>query len=827
MNSYIKLGIAALLPAIISALLSLLDSKPGFGKLNAKVKQGIYGVIFGLLAIVGTEWGIPFEGATANCRDAAVITAGLFFGAPAGIIAGLIGGAERWIAVAWGVGYYTRVACTVSTMLAGVYAALLRKYMFENKKPGWFLSVAVGTVMEVIHLTMVFLTNMDSPNEAMEIIRCCAVPMILANAFSVMLSAIVLTLLSGRKDRLANKEKKARISQTIQKWLLVAIAAAFFATSYFVFKLQDQMAAVQGDNLLKLALDETEADIRVVSDEAVSEIIRNRHVGEKGFVFVIDEDYNVIYAPDNLSISSVGEDVDSSSPPDENVSFYAKLNGTDCRVCYRLYEDYCIVAILPKEEVLHTRNVAMYVNTFMEIIVFAVLFGLIYILLKNVVVDKLKRVNESLAKITDGNLNEEVNVRTNEEFASLSDDINMTVDTLKRYIDEASKRIDRELEFAKNIQRSALPSVSPVFSKRKDMDIYASMFPAKEVGGDFYDFYLTGKDKLNVLIADVSGKGIPAAMFMMRAKTELKSLTEADMELSEVFNHGNEKLCEGNEAGMFVTAWQGCIDLTTGEVKYVNAGHNPPLVRHKDGTFEFIKGRSGFVLAGMEGIKYKSEEFALAPGDILYLYTDGITEAQNTASVLYGNDRLRDTLNKSGACSMQELCECVKADIDEFVGDAVQFDDITMLALEYTGKDFIPTISFEEAKTDDIPAVTKFAERKLERFGCDSKTVMQMDVAIDEIFSNIVRYAYPEGSGPVKVEVFESDKPHAVYMRFTDHGIPYNPINAKDPDTSLSAEERDIGGLGIFMVKKTMDDVAYEYKNDTNILTVKKQIKKA
>lgn len=938
MNSFIKLGIVALLPVAASVVFYLLDRKTGLGQINNRVKQIVWGVVFGILAVIGTEWSIPLEGAVLNCRDAAVITAGLLFGAPAGIIAGMIGGVERWIAVAWGVGYYTRVACSVSTILAGIYAALLRKYMFEDKKPGYLLAAAVGVVIEVVHLTMVFLTNMDTPNEAMDIIRVCAVPMIVANGLSVMLSAMAISVLSGRKGDSASGGKKARISQTIQKWLLVAIVAAFAATSYFVFELQNQLASVQGDNLLTMALDETVADIRDASDEnllsiahqfaekmksgaedfvSLAELYRiaeinivnsdgiiiesteknfigydmhngeqsaqflcllrdresfvqdygpisfdaslsrkyagikygsgfiqvgydaaqfqqdidqdiigitkNRHVGENGFILIVDEQFNVISAPQNMGLASIREDADAANLPEENVTFTAALNGQNCWIRYRSVEGYYIVSILPEDEVLHMRNIALYVNSFMEILVFAVLFGLIYLLIKHVVVDQIKCINSSLARITDGNLNEVVNVRSNEEFASLSDDINMTVDTLKHYIDEASRRIDQELEFAKNIQRSALPGVFPAFPKRKDMDIFASMDPAKEVGGDFYDFYLTQNDTLNFLVADVSGKGIPAAMFMMRAKTELKSLTEAELKLSDVFTRGNTKLCEGNDAGMFVTVWQGCIDLMTGVVQYANAGHNPPLIRRGNGTFEFLTTKAGFVLAGMEEMRYKTQELQLEPGDILYLYTDGVTEAMNTDQELYGNDRLRDALNRARFANMQELCACVKADLDTFVDGAPQFDDITMVAFRYIGQPPVPSIRFDEAKLEDIPAVTEFVEQEMERIGCPMKVSVQINIAIDEIFSNIVRYGYPGKSGPVAVEIIEQEEPRSVFIRFSDEGIPYNPITATDPDTTLSAEERSIGGLGIFMVKKTMDDVKYKYENGQNILTVQKK----
>ena len=229
----------------------------------------------------------------------------------------------------------------------------------------------------------------------------------------------------------------------------------------------------------------------------------------------------------------------------------------------------------------------------MEFVVFGMLFIVVYFLIKKLIVDNMVKINRSLAKITNGNLDTVVDVRTNEKFASLSDDINSTVLTLKRYIAEAAARIDKELKFAKAIRHSAIPMVFPPYPAHGEFDIYATMDTAKEVGGDFYDFYFVGESKLGFLIADVSGKGIPAAMFMMTAKTLIKGYAESGKSVDEVFTIANAKLCESNEAGMFVTAWMGILDITTGLLEFANAGHNPPLVRHVDGRFEFLKSKSG------------------------------------------------------------------------------------------------------------------------------------------------------------------------------------------------------------------------------------------
>ncbi len=414
---------------------------------------------------------------------------------------------------------------------------------------------------------------------------------------------------------------------------------------------------------------------------------RNRHVGEGGCLIIVDEEWKIVSDRNgnegkNLDVTGIWIDKASMEP---NAAFTANVYGEKCYCMYSETEGYLIVAVMPVSEAALSRNLSVGITTGMEIVVFAALFIMIFFLVNKLVVKNIHRINESLSEITEGNLETVVNVRSHEEFDALSNDINSTVDTLKKYIADAAARIDAELAFAKAIQHSSLPSVFPPYPNRRDFDIHATMHTAKEVGGDFYDFYFLDEENLAFLIADVSGKGIPAAMFMMTSKTVIKSYAESGMSVEEVFTHANEKLCEGNDAGMFVTAWMGILNTTTGKVTFANAGHNPPLVKHADGSFEYLKTRPGFVLAGMEGIRYRKNEIQLEPGDAIYLYTDGVTEATDLNNELYGEERLLDILKKNADTDSKKLCEAVKSDVDAFVGKAPQFDDITMLSLIYNG----------------------------------------------------------------------------------------------------------------------------------------------
>lgn len=287
---------------------------------------------------------------------------------------------------------------------------------------------------------------------------------------------------------------------------------------------------------------------------------------------------------------------------------------------------------------------------------------------------------------------EPVTFKDDNEIKWLSDSFSNMIGKMELYITDIKKitaereRIGAELNVATKIQADMLPRIFPAFPDRKEFDIYASMNPAKEVGGDFYDFFMVDNTHLAIVMADVSGKGVPAALFMVIGKTLIKDHTKPGRDLGEVFTEVNNLLCKSNSEGMFITAFEGVLDLVTGEFDFVNAGHEIPFLCKKDGVFAPYKIKAGFVLAGMEGIRYQSGFMQLEPGDKIFQYTDGVTEATNKNNELYGMERLNNVLCKNAALTPTELLPKIKMDIDAFVGDAPQFDDITMLCLEYKAK---------------------------------------------------------------------------------------------------------------------------------------------
>ncbi len=387
-----------------------------------------------------------------------------------------------------------------------------------------------------------------------------------------------------------------------------------------------------------------------------------------------------------------------------------------------------------------------------------------------------------------------------------------------------SERISTELTLASSIQANMLPNIFPAFPDRKDFDIYATMTPAKEVGGDFYDFFMVDEDRLAIVIADVSGKGIPAAMFMVIAKTLIKDHAQLGLTPSMIFTRVNDLLCEGNEVGLFVTSWMAIIDLKTGKMTYANAGHNPPIIK-KNGVISYLHCTPGFVLAGFEGYQYKESELQLNMGDKIFLYTDGVTEATNAQGELFGEDRLMKSLESiDPRTNCASILHLIRQDVDRFVGDEEQFDDLTMLAFDYSPKGESTTLERTyDANDAKLHEVLAFVEQGLEEHDADMKATMAITVALEEMFVNVCHYAYPEGPGKVTVGMtFHHNK---IYIYLVDYGIPFNPLENEDPDVEAKLEDRKIGGLGIYMVKKSMDECRYERKGNQNRFIMSRRIK--
>lgn len=401
-------------------------------------------------------------------------------------------------------------------------------------------------------------------------------------------------------------------------------------------------------------------------------------------------------------------------------------------------------------------------------------------------------------------------------------------------ISSDKEKILVELNLAQKIQKDMLPNVFPPFPERTDFDVYASMDPAKEVGGDFYDFFLVDDTHVAIEMADVSGKGIPAALFMMVVKSMLQNEMLEGRSPGEALTNINDRICQSEHEGLFITVWLGLLDLNTGILVASNAGHEYPAISQAGGKFEILHDKHCFVIGGLGGIKYKEYEIALEPGSKVFLYTDGVTEATDADNNMFGMDRMVEALNSEVGKDVADTLKVVTKSVDAFVGDAEQFDDMTMLCVEYKGqmkknadntnREVLVDVTLP-AEIENQTIVTDKVDEELEKLDCPFKPMAQINIAIDEIFSNIAKYAYAPGKGDATVRMeLEKEPEKAVVITFIDSGTPYDPMEEEDPDITLSAEERGIGGLGILMVKKSMDDLKYEYKDGKNIFMIKRVI---
>ena len=408
------------------------------------------------------------------------------------------------------------------------------------------------------------------------------------------------------------------------------------------------------------------------------------------------------------------------------------------------------------------------------------------------------------------------------------------------------QRAATELDVARQIQMSAVPHDFDSLTERFALDIAGFMRPAREVGGDFYDVFEVGERGVAFVIGDVSGKGVPAALFMMRAQSLLRQyLLETD-DLGTAFTLANRQLCERNDAMLFVTAFACVVDTATGEVRFANAGHNPPVLK-QNGKLSYLKCRPGLVLGAMDVVKYREGRFACSPSDGLLLYTDGVSEAANAAEELYGEERLLETLaridasggegapvgsdvqaldvaaaaNAAAASSAQTAVNSLVTSVDAFVGEAPQADDITMLAFRWNLPVARLTLPADDAELDSLFA---FLEPICEGEGRTPKMMAQMMLVCEEVFVNICHYGFPDGQPrlPVDIEAAVDERAGCLHLVFSDQGIAYDPLshNAKKVDPT---DEQRKGGLGILLMRKYMDDLRYTRADGRNILRMTKR----
>jgi len=511
-----------------------------------------------------------------------------------------------------------------------------------------------------------------------------------------------------------------------------------------------------------------------------------------------------------------------------SVVYYAPVDRVLWSVCFTI----------PEDNILEGPN-RMRANMIILLVVLlvAISISLYYIIRSQL--SPLKLLSQKTREISQGHFEMTLpEFKSKDEIRHLRDSFVDMQQSLAKYIEElkattASKAsIESELHVASNIQMSMLPKIFPPYPDRNDIDIYGELTPAKSVGGDLFDFYIRD-EKLFFCIGDVSGKGVPASLVMAVTRAQFRTVSAHEASPDRIITTINDAMAEGNESNMFVTLLVGVLDLPTGRLRYCNAGHDAPMLVHFDqrAVANELPCAPNIPVGVMPGWKYNTQEAIIKPHTTIFLFTDGLTEAENTAHKLFGMDRIynlvRD-IQAAGSCTPHAIINQMRQAVQAFVGNAEQSDDLTMLAVQYTKQQLDIRYQNHITLPNDVQAVPQlnsFVDEVCETAGFDMGTTMQINLAIEEAVVNVMSYAYPSGvKGQVDIDAQMNDE--RLKFVISDSGTPFDPTAKGEVDTTLTAEERGIGGLGIHLIRQIMDTINYERIDGNNVLTLRKKLTK-
>lgn len=385
----------------------------------------------------------------------------------------------------------------------------------------------------------------------------------------------------------------------------------------------------------------------------------------------------------------------------------------------------------------------------------------------------------------------------------------------------AREKVEKELRAAREIQMDILPKVFSPFPGKPEIDLYAVLQPARQVGGDFYDFFFNSEDQLCFVIGDVSGKGVPAALFMAAAKTLIKSTAHTVLQPDRILDIVNRELSADNDTCTFVTVFLGILDSKKGRISYVNAGHNPPLIILREGEPDFLKGAASTAIGIYEDSIFTSDTFQLMPGETILLYTDGVTEAFNQKEEQFSEERLQKEAANLQKNSMRELVTAILREVESFTGNVAQSDDITMLALKYLPVAEL-TLVLKNERPEIQPALRKVTVFLTEH-ELSPEIIHDFRLSLEEILENIINHAY-EDDGKHHIEIEIELTPEFLTARTKDDGKPFDPTGHIDPDKDKPFAERQIGGLGIHLVRSLMDEIKYSYNQGRNVTFISKSL---
>ncbi len=515
------------------------------------------------------------------------------------------------------------------------------------------------------------------------------------------------------------------------------------------------------------------------------------------------------------------------------VPFTSLVSGQACWMGYAPVPStgWSVGVIFPKDELLADVQRLGRIDLALAFCGFLILFSVI-VLISGSITRPLRALADAAKALAKGNWEIELPpARSKDEVGTLSASFLYMKEALKKYIREltettaAKERMEGELKVAHEIQMSLVPKVFPPFPKRPELDIYAVLEPAREVGGDLYDFFFIDENRLCFVIGDVSGKGVPAALFMAMTKTLIKTNAKMCTSPEEILEKVNVEISEGNDACMFVTVFCGILDTRTGEVCYSNGGHNPPFILRKGQAPEFLRGGHSPAVGVLEDAVFEKAGLKMEPGDALYLYTDGVTEACDDQDELFSEERLQEMLSGPVPGSLKGLVEKTLQEVRSFSGAMPQADDITLLVLRYYGargeeKEGGKMKLMLENKLTELSKLQGALAEFSGKVGLSQEVLHDLQLVLEEIVVNVISYAYADTARHEIVVSLEKEGSELA-VRVQDEGRAFDPLKVPEPDLDVPVEERPIGGLGMHLVRNLAREVNYERVQGKNILTLK------
>lgn len=509
--------------------------------------------------------------------------------------------------------------------------------------------------------------------------------------------------------------------------------------------------------------------------------------------------------------------------------------------CYVFYtpintSGWPVALVCPKEEVF-----AVIDELTLTIISVFVLGGIFLLVMCRWIIHRIsspiRQFSKAATQVAHGQLDAELpEIKSEDELAYFRNTFEYMQHSLREHINELQlttsikNRMEGELQVARRIQMGMIPKVFPPYPERAQLDLYAHLQPAREVGGDLYDFFLID-NKLYLVVGDVSGKGVPASLVMAitcRLIRLIAAQTDSPAQMAKALN---DSISEGNSTNMFVTMFIGVLNLEDGSFRYCNAGHNPPVLALPDSEARFHEVTPNIPIGVMCGFDFVEQSMQLPDHGTLFLYTDGVNEAENKNAELFGNKRMLSVVRRNSCESAKSIVQHMLQEVNQFAGDAAQSDDITMLCLRYHKTDdaektaLVPQTLTIINDMEQMVQLPDFIEGYCSRLPIPGSLTLSLNLAIEEAMVNCVQYAYAKGeTGEISLSIQWDNKGHELTFELRDKGAPFDPTAAPDPDTTLSAEERPIGGLGILLVRKLMDTVSYSRQSGQNVLTMRKKI---